>query len=304
MKGKSRKAGIGWESRVFLTRYTRVNERFNRQSSKRKWLKRARGTRRRKETLKGQIQSLCVRTKEAYAYALPLLGRHVLAGAGQHAEVQAQFRENVNCVATFKQRVPGFVVYDILEEVSISKSSLFEVTYDAISLEVKCECLLFESRGIIYRHSLMVLSYERVDIISPRYILERWSKHIKRRPTSMKSSYDEPSLEPSTKSYNGMLSQSKVHCESASECPVLTAMAHRTYDKLEAEMKEYIAKNNQQAIITHEDGSLSEMNDLQSPAHVRSRGRPKKRLGSNMEKQIASNRKKRKAQSVVEGSTM
>ncbi|MED6125501.1 hypothetical protein PIB30_069094 [Stylosanthes scabra] len=27
MKGKSRKAGIGWEPRAFLTRYTRVNER-------------------------------------------------------------------------------------------------------------------------------------------------------------------------------------------------------------------------------------------------------------------------------------
>ncbi|MED6152119.1 hypothetical protein PIB30_088894 [Stylosanthes scabra] len=27
MKGKSRKAGIGWEPRAFLTQYTRVNER-------------------------------------------------------------------------------------------------------------------------------------------------------------------------------------------------------------------------------------------------------------------------------------
>ncbi|MED6185711.1 hypothetical protein PIB30_059707, partial [Stylosanthes scabra] len=27
MKDKSRKAGIGWEPRAFLTRYTRVNER-------------------------------------------------------------------------------------------------------------------------------------------------------------------------------------------------------------------------------------------------------------------------------------
>ncbi|MED6176978.1 hypothetical protein PIB30_093339 [Stylosanthes scabra] len=86
-------------------------------------------------------------------------------------------------------------------------------------------------------------------------------------------------------------------------CPVLTAMVHRSYDKLEVEMKEYKAQNNGQAIITHQDGSLSEMNDLQSPTHVRSRGRPKKRLGSNMEKQIASNIKKRKAQSKVEGST-
>ncbi|MED6111670.1 hypothetical protein PIB30_054486 [Stylosanthes scabra] len=35
--------------------------------------------------LEGQIQSLCIRTKGAYAYALPCLGRHVLAGTGPYA---------------------------------------------------------------------------------------------------------------------------------------------------------------------------------------------------------------------------
>ncbi|MED6151548.1 hypothetical protein PIB30_083556 [Stylosanthes scabra] len=85
MKGKSRKTGIRWEPRAFLTRYTRVNERkhdrfdlfghedmpmfkcgevdkahfdggsgFNRQSSERKWLKRARGTRRSQRNPKRQ----------------------------------------------------------------------------------------------------------------------------------------------------------------------------------------------------------------------------------------------------------
>ncbi|MED6175511.1 hypothetical protein PIB30_079032 [Stylosanthes scabra] len=193
-------------------------------------------------------------------------------------EVQAQFREKVNCVGTFKQWFPGFVVYDVLEEISINRSILFEVTYDTISLEVKCECRLFESRGTVYRHSSMVLSYERIDSISPRYILARWSKNsiVKRRHTSIKNSYDEPSLEPSTKSDNSMLSRAKVHCESASGCLVLTAMVHRSYDNLEAEMKEYKAQNNGKAIITHQDVSLSEMNDLQSPTRIRSRGRPKK----------------------------
>ncbi|MED6177754.1 hypothetical protein PIB30_101061 [Stylosanthes scabra] len=65
-------------------------------------------------------------------------------------------------------------------------------------------------------------------------------------------------LSPSTKSYNGILSRPKVHCESASGYLVLTAMVHHAYDKLEAEMKEYKAKNNGQAIITHEDGSFFE----------------------------------------------
>ncbi|MED6191255.1 hypothetical protein PIB30_114356, partial [Stylosanthes scabra] len=50
-------------------------------------------------------------------------------------------------------------------------------------------------------------------------------------------------------------------------------------------------------VTTHQDCSLDGMNDLHSPTRVRSRGRPRKRLGSNLEKQIASssNKKKRKA---------
>ncbi|MED6144569.1 hypothetical protein PIB30_016841 [Stylosanthes scabra] len=136
-------------------------------------------------------------------------------------EVQAQFREKANRMAIFMQRVTGFVVYDVLEEISSNRSSLFK----------------------------------RVDSIPPRYILERWSKNIKRRHTSIKSSYDEPSLEQRNKNCDVMLSCSKVHCESASGCLVLTAMVHRAYHKLEADMKEYKAKSDVPSILTHEDGS-------------------------------------------------
>ncbi|MED6186331.1 hypothetical protein PIB30_065625, partial [Stylosanthes scabra] len=105
-----------------------------------------------------------------------------------------------------------------------------------------------------------------------------------RRHTSIKSSYDEPTLEPRKKNYDGMIYRSRVHCKSAAGCLVLTSMVHRPYDKLEAEIKQYKEANSRQGIIMHEDGSLSEMNDLRSPTYVRSIGRPKKRLGSNLEK--------------------
>ncbi|MED6111920.1 hypothetical protein PIB30_056788 [Stylosanthes scabra] len=126
----------------------------------------------------------------------------------------------------------------------------------------------------------MVLSYERVDRIPQCYILERWSKNIKRRHTSIKSSYDEPLLEPRNMKYDGMISRSKVHCEVASGCEVLTAMVHSAYDKLEADMKEYKAKSDVQSILRHEDGSERMMDELHTPGRVRSRGRLKKRLGS------------------------
>ncbi|MED6131677.1 hypothetical protein PIB30_011830 [Stylosanthes scabra] len=96
--------------------------------------------------------------------------------------------------------------------------------------------------------------------------------------------------------YNGMISRSYIYAEEASEFKVLTAKYHAGLDKLDAEMKEFKAKLRANPTIVLEDGSLSEINDLQSPPHVRSRGRPKKWLGSNTEKKIASatNSKKRK----------
>ncbi|MED6139210.1 hypothetical protein PIB30_081732 [Stylosanthes scabra] len=189
------------------------------------------------------------------------------------------------------QKLNGFkghvdIEQEMSQTVSSRKSSLFEVMYDTTTLEINCKCLLFESRAIVCRHSLMVLGYERVDMISPIYILERWSKNgiVNRRHKSIKSSYDAPGLEQRTKRYNGMISRSYISAEEASEFEVLTAKYHLALDKLDAEMKEFKAKLKENPTIIHEDGSLSEINDLQSPPHVRSRGRPKKRLGSNTDK--------------------
>ncbi|MED6174315.1 hypothetical protein PIB30_067942 [Stylosanthes scabra] len=78
----------------------------------------------------------------------------------------------------------------------------------------------------------------------------------------------------------------------------LAAILYRAFNKAYAEMVQFKAKDKEgKTIITHEEGSLNEMNDLHSPTRVRPRGRPKKRLGSTLKKQIASasNKKKRKA---------
>ncbi|MED6116154.1 hypothetical protein PIB30_097542, partial [Stylosanthes scabra] len=60
----------------------------------------------------------------------------------------------------------------------------------------------------------------------------------------------------------------------------------------EEEEKEQV-KERGTTTISHEDFSPNEINNLQSPQHVRSRGCPRKRLGSNLEKKIA-NQTKRK----------
>ncbi|RYQ97100.1 hypothetical protein Ahy_B08g093098 [Arachis hypogaea] len=151
-----------------------------------------------------------------------------------------------------------------------------------------------ESRGILCRHSLSVLSFERVDNVAPKYILERWRKNIKRKHTHIKSSQDEPLLEPRSKRFDELVFRSHNICEFASEYEELIKILHRAFDKVMAEMEKYQGRSKGKSLLTHEEATLSNVNDLQSPPRVKTRGRPKNRLGSNLEKMISNAMKKKR----------
>nr|XP_029150738.1 protein FAR-RED ELONGATED HYPOCOTYL 3-like [Arachis hypogaea] len=199
-------------------------------------------------------------------------------------EVQAQSRGKVNCITRSLHSTLGFTTYEVVEQVANSTFNNFVVTYDAVSREVKCQCLLFESRGILCHHFLSVLSFERVDNIAPKYILECWRKNIKRTHTHIKSSQDEPLLDPRSKRFDELVFWSHNICEFASESEELTGVLHRAFDKVMAEMQEYQERSKEKSLLSHEEAMLSDVNDLQSSPHVKTRGRPKNRLGSNLEK--------------------
>ncbi|QHN93497.1 Protein FAR-RED ELONGATED HYPOCOTYL [Arachis hypogaea] len=215
-------------------------------------------------------------------------------------EVQAQFRGKANCITRLKNSALSYSVYEVGEQVSSSIFNKFVVTYDSVAAEVKCECLLFESRGILCRHALIVLSFEQASQVSPRYILERWSKKIKRRHTHIKSSHDEPLMEPRSKRFDQLVFRSQNICEFASESEELTAILHRAYDNVMAEMEALKAKRKGTSSLSHEDANLESVNELQSPPRIRTRGRPKNRLGSKLEKQIANGTKKKKTKVLSE----
>ncbi|RYQ82435.1 hypothetical protein Ahy_B10g101023 [Arachis hypogaea] len=215
-------------------------------------------------------------------------------------EVQAQFRGKANCITRLKNSALGYSVYEVGEQVSSSIFNKFVVTYDSVAAEVKCHCLLFESRGILCRHALSVLSFEQVSQVSTRYILERWSKKVKRRHTHIKSSHDEPLMEPRSKRFDQLVFRSQNICEFASESEELTAILHRAYDNVMAKMEALKAKRKGTSSLSHEDANLESVNELQSPPRIRTRGRPKNRLGSKLEKQIANATKKKKTKVLSE----
>ncbi|RYQ88429.1 hypothetical protein Ahy_B09g095621 isoform J [Arachis hypogaea] len=173
-----------------------------------------------------------------------------------------------------------------------------------VAAEVKWQFLLFESRWILCRHALNVLSFEQVSQVSPRYILERWSKKVKRRYTHIKSSHDEPLLEPRSKRFDQLVFHSQNICEFASESEELTAILHRAYDNVMAEMESLKAKRKGTSSLSHEDTNLESVNELQSPPRIRTRGRPKNRLGLKLDKQIANATKKKKTKVLSEVKVM
>ncbi|RYR14809.1 hypothetical protein Ahy_B04g071510 [Arachis hypogaea] len=215
-------------------------------------------------------------------------------------EVKAQFRGKANYITRLTNSALGYSVYEVGEQVSSLIFNKFVVTYDSVAAEVKCQCLLFESRGILCRHALSVLSFEQVSQVSPRYILERWSKKVKRRHTHIKSSHDEPLLEPRSKRFDQLVFRSQNICEFASKSEELTAILHRAYDNIMADMESLKAKRKGTSSLSHEDANLESVNELQSPPRIRTRGRPKNRLGSKLDKQIANATKKKKTKVLSE----
>ncbi|RYR02825.1 hypothetical protein Ahy_B06g081660 isoform B [Arachis hypogaea] len=114
-----------------------------------------------------------------------------------------------------------------------------------------------------------------MDNVAPKYILEHWSKNIKKRNTHIKSSQDEPLLELRSKRFDDLVFRSQIY-----------ANLHPKRSK-------------GKSLLSHEEATLS---DLQSPPHVRIRGWPKNRLGSNLEKKISNATKKKKKPSPNVGS--
>ncbi|QHN85955.1 Transposon protein [Arachis hypogaea] len=124
----------------------------------------------------------------------------------------------------------GFTTYEVIEQVSNSTFNKFFVTYDAVSRE-------------------------RVDNMAPKYILENWSKNIKRRYTHIKSSQDEPLLEPRSKRFDDLVFRSHNICEFASESEELIGILHRKFDNVMAKMQEYQERSKGKNLLSHEEAT-------------------------------------------------
>ncbi|RYR32035.1 hypothetical protein Ahy_B01g057021 [Arachis hypogaea] len=101
-------------------------------------------------------------------------------------------------------------------------------------------------------------------------------------------------MEPRSKRFDDLVFRPHNICEFASESKDLTEILHRAFNNVMAEIQKYQARSKGKSLLSHEEATLSDVNDLQSPPRVRTRSRPKNRLGSNLEKTISNTTKKKK----------
>jgi hypothetical protein len=110
------------------------------------------------------------------------------------------------CASSLSKSECRISTYQVIERVEINESYrkkiVFNVYYNGPACEVNCSCCLFESRGILCKHAISVLTtFEDVDLLPEKYFLNRWRKDLKRPYKLIKSSYDPLSGNPTTDRY-------------------------------------------------------------------------------------------------------
>ena len=124
-------------------------------------------------------------------------------------EFQNEIAGKIRCNLSSVQVGEEFSEFDVEEDVIVGENNIrsftFHVHFNEISREVSCTCRLFEFRAILCKHIIVVYLRKKVYHIPGKYILERWSKNVRRRHTKIKIKYDNWESKAEGLRYNKML---------------------------------------------------------------------------------------------------
>jgi hypothetical protein len=208
-------------------------------------------------------------------------------------EVQEEFRGFMMCFTSLLKCEGAISTYEVIDRIRVNGDFTKEVKYcvyfNGNECEVKCTCRLFEFRGIMCRHALIVLTLVKdVKELPSKYILDRWRKDLKRKYTFVKSSYDDLSGNPKAQKYDDL-------CNDFSEVAFLASDHNETYMTVKAcvrKLKEELLCNDLRSesslssapslhipgaySICNEaaDGRYQKCNKLRSPLVAKSKGKP------------------------------
>ncbi|RYR72540.1 hypothetical protein Ahy_A02g006763 isoform N [Arachis hypogaea] len=122
-------------------------------------------------------------------------------------DVQIEFVKKANCRVSTVDKQGSLVCVTMEEEKLVNDTILcvsYDVHFDHSTQELRCECNLFESSGVLCCHCLEVFHSYKVYKVPSCYVLPRWSKKIKRKHTYVKSSHDISRSDESHVAFKGL----------------------------------------------------------------------------------------------------
>lgn len=106
--------------------------------------------------------------------------KHV-AGLYTHAvfrKFQVEVLGAVACIPKKEDQVDAIITFKVQD---FERNQEFIVTLNELKSEVSCICRLFEFKGFLCRHAMIVLQICGISTIPSQYILKRWTKDAKSR---------------------------------------------------------------------------------------------------------------------------
>ncbi|KAL7190876.1 hypothetical protein ACSBR2_023031 [Camellia fascicularis] len=122
-------------------------------------------------------------------------------------EFQRELMGKISCDLSSYKKHAYISEYEVAKDILFGESRRrvsFNVFFDEDTNEVYCNCWLFEYRGILCGHQIVVFIHKKVDQIPNKYILKRWSKNIKRSHTKVRISYDNWALKLEARRFDKM----------------------------------------------------------------------------------------------------
>nr|GMD86898.1 protein FAR1-RELATED SEQUENCE 5-like [Ipomoea batatas] len=103
-------------------------------------------------------------------------------------DVQAEIYEGCfSCKITWREEAEDITVYTIKE----GQAKSFKVSYSRERGEIQCSCGKFKRVGILCRHVFVVLKDDDAEMISPKYVVQRWTKNGNAKETEANTEYND-----------------------------------------------------------------------------------------------------------------
>ncbi|XP_058223590.1 protein FAR1-RELATED SEQUENCE 5-like isoform X4 [Rhododendron vialii] len=138
-------------------------------------------------------------------------------------EFQDEFVGKLKCSYEKKIRDDVWSEYEAKEWITYGeekkrKRVSFIVDFNGETNEANCNCRLFEFKGMVCRHQLIVFHDRGIQRVPDKYVLKRWRKDVKRVHTKIRINYDNSSRTIQARRYDNMCNLFNEVADLAEDC--------------------------------------------------------------------------------------